>query len=320
MRKNKVLILLFTGVISITLVSAFFFGRYEGNAGPKKDPSTTKSAQHANTTISNELKPDSENLKLLGLTSSGATTSVPWENDEKFLNAKNAANTPVLMGAYRTVLRDPLPGEEYNVHLAAQLLAGTVINPGEVFSQNGRIGPYTEARGFQRGPTYIGSQLTTTIGGGVCKIASTLYNVIILSNLTVIERHNHSMPVPYVPYGQDATVSYGAKDVKFKNNTSGSMLIWAQGVGNTLYIGFYGISKPPKVEWHHEVLSTQKAPLTYRKNPDLAEGTEKVVLEGMDGASIKSWLTIYNTDGTTTTKELGISNYKPMAFIIEKSN
>ena len=37
------------------------------------------------------------------------------------------------------------------------------------------------------------------------------YNVAVLSNLKIIERHNHSMPVPYVPYGQDATVAYGSK-------------------------------------------------------------------------------------------------------------
>jgi hypothetical protein len=110
------------------------------------------------------------------------------------------------------VLKDPLPGEESNVHLAAKILSGAIVNPGEIFSQNERIGPYSESRGFQKGPTYNGSKLSTTIGGGVCKIASTLYNAAILSNLPIVERHPHGMPVPYVPYGQDATVSYGKID------------------------------------------------------------------------------------------------------------
>lgn len=250
--------------------------------------------------------------------SSGKTTALPWENDEKFKKAQSVNGTRVLMAAYRTVLRDPLPGEEYNVHLAAQLLAGSVVKPGQIFSQNQKVGPYTKSRGFKKGPTYIGTKLKTTTGGGVCKIASTLYNVTVLSNLKVVERHAHSMPVPYVPYGQDATVSYGVRDFKFKNNTSEPVLIWAQGVDNILYIAFYGKASPPEVQWHHETLKVKKAKVIYKKNPDLQPGAEKVVHEGMNGAVVRSWVTVKRTDGTVLTKRLGTSNYSPMSQIMEK--
>ncbi len=250
---------------------------------------------------------------------SGPYEEMPWVNDVDFKVAVQNNNTPTLLGGYKTVLRDPLPGEEYNVHLAAKLLAGIVVKPGEVFSQNNSIGPYIESKGFQKGPTYIGSQLTTTIGGGVCKIASTLYNVSILSNVDIVERHAHSMPVPYVPYGQDATVAFGARDFRFKNNTGSNILIWAQGIDNTLYMAFYGVSKPPKIEWGHEVQSIQKAQKTYKTNPSLPQGTEKLILEGMDGAVIRSWITITAPDGTKTVKQLGISSYKPMNHLYEKS-
>ncbi|RCX17618.1 surface rod structure-forming protein G [Anaerobacterium chartisolvens] len=250
---------------------------------------------------------------------SGAVRRVPWEDDIQFVKACEDNNTTIMLAAYRTVLRDPLPGEEENVHLAAGMLAGRVIKPGERFSQNGAIGPYIESRGFQKGPTYIGSRLTTTIGGGVCKIASTLYNVTILSNLEVVERYCHSMPVPYVPYGQDATVSYGSRDFKFRNNTPGPLLIWAQGIDNILYIAFYGQKEAPLVKWHHQTLNVQKAPKIYRTNSELDEGTEKVVSEGMDGATVKSWVTIVADDGAETTRNLGISYYKPMPYIIERN-
>lgn len=249
---------------------------------------------------------------------SGEITEVPWENDEKFKAAMEDNDTYILMAAYRTVLRDPLPGEEYNVHHAAQLLAGTIVKPGETFSQNQRIGPYTQSRGFQKGPTYMGSTLTTTVGGGVCKIASTLYNVTVLSNLTVTERHYHSMPVPYVPYGQDATVAYGAKDFRFRNSTGFPVLIWARGIDNVLYMGFYGRAKPPKVQWNHKTLKVYPASKVYRTNKNLPADTEKIVLEGMDGAVVKSWVTIENPDGTITIKQLGSSYYNPMAHLIEK--
>lgn len=248
---------------------------------------------------------------------SGPTRGMPWELDDAFTDARNRNGTNVLLGGYRTVLRDPLPGEEYNVHLAASLLAGKVVKPGEVFSQNTAIGPYTEDKGFQKGPTYIGTTLTTTIGGGVCKIASTLYNVAVLSNMKIVERHNHTMPVPYVPYGQDATVAYGVKDIRFLNNTGSDIMIWAQGVDNILYMAFYGSHPGPAVEWTHQVLEIRKAPVLYRANPQIAAGEQKLLLEGMDGAVVKSWVTIF-TPNSAETKYMGVSNYLPMPHLMER--
>lgn len=250
---------------------------------------------------------------------SGPVTSVPWEQDQKFMEACAKNGTNVLMAAFRTVLRDPLPGEEYNVHLAADMLAGLVVKPGHVFSQNGAIGPYTTERGFQKGPTYIGARLTTTIGGGVCKIASTLYNVTVLCNLEIVERHAHSMPVPYVPYGQDATVAFGAKDFSFRNDKSSQIMIWAKGIENTLYIAFYGKEPVPAIEWKHQVLETRKAPVNVNINPAMKPGEEKVVLEGMDGAVVKSWIYIKGQEGTKI-RYMGVSDYRPMPYIVEKGN
>lgn len=248
---------------------------------------------------------------------SGPTKDVPWESDREFIKARLRNDTNVLLGGYRTVLKDPLPGEEYNVHLAAALLAGTVIKPGGIFSQNSTIGPYTEEKGFEKGPTYIGTTLTTTVGGGVCKIASTLYNVAVLSNLKIIERHNHSMPVPYVPYGQDATVAYGVKDIRFRNETGSDMMIWAQGIDNVLYMAFYGRQPGPVVEWTHEVVEVRKAPVLFRINPELGADEQKLLLEGMDGAIVKSWVTV-NSGNQVNVKYMGISDYRPMPHLVEK--
>lgn len=250
--------------------------------------------------------------------SSSIVTSVPWENDENFKKAQEKYGTHIMMSAYCAVLNDPLPGEEENVHVGAKLLCGTLVESSKVFSQNKTIGPYIQSKGYKGGPTYVGSNLTETIGGGVCKIASTLYNVAIMSNLQIVERHAHCMPVSYVPYGQDATVCYGSMDFRFKNNTNSSILIWSQGIDNKLYIGFYGKSKPPKIEWHHQVLSSKKTTKVYKTNQSLPSGEEKLVVAGMDGATIKSWITIENPDGTIQTKQLGESKYLPLPYIYER--
>lgn len=98
------------------------------------------------------------------------------------------------------------------------------------------------------------------------------------------------MPISYVPYGQDATVAYGCRDFKFKNSKSSSILIWSQCIGNTLHIGFYGRQASPKVEWHHKVLSVKKTKTIYKKNLKLRAGTKKVIVHGMDGKIVKSWV------------------------------
>ncbi len=263
---------------------------------------------------------DTEEIILDGISIdmvSGPTNEMPWENDSEFIKARLRNGANIILGGYRTVLKDPLPGEEYNVHLAASLLAGIVIKPGEVFSQNAAIGPYTHEKGFEKGPTYIGTTLTTTIGGGVCKIASTLYNVAVLSDLKIVERHNHTMPVPYVPYGQDATVSYGNKDIRFANNTGSDIMIWAQGIDNILYMAFYGSKPAPEVEWKHEVLDVIKAPVQYKINPRLGPDEQKLLLEGMDGAVVKSWVTV-STSNSSETRYMGISSYKPMPHLFER--
>lgn len=248
---------------------------------------------------------------------SGPETAMPWVNDRVFIDAAERSNTKLMLGGYKTVLKDPLPGEEYNVHLAADLLAGRVIKNGEVFSQNAAIGPYTEEKGFRKGPTYIGTLVTTTIGGGVCKIASTLYNTAVLSDMKIIERHNHTMPVPYVPYGQDATVSYGNKDIRFQNNSGSDIMIWAKGIDNVLYMAFYGSKPAPSVNWRHEFIETTKAPIMYKINPQMGTSETRLLMEGMDGAVVKSWITVENGESSET-RYMGMSRYQPMPHLVEK--
>lgn len=302
--------------ISLTLISMLLF--CSTSCSFKKAEENTENIR--NQVNIPKIENKISNVKFEPPNKSGPITNLPWENDSKFIEAQKKNNTNVLLAAYATVLKDSSPEEEHNVHLAATSLSGIIIPPKHTFSQNHSIGPYVESKGYKKGSTYMGTQVTTTFGGGVCKIASTLYNVSILGNLEIIERHNHGMPVLYVPHGQDATVAYGAKDFKFKNNTEFPILIWSTSIKNNLYIAFYGTKESPKVEWKHNILETTKAPKEYRINPDLKEGEEKVIIKGMDGVKVDSYIIIEYSDGTVEKKNLGISSYRPMPHLIEIKN
>ncbi|MGI9952083.1 VanW family protein [Moorellaceae bacterium AZ2] len=244
--------------------------------------------------------------------------ALPWAGDPRVQELLQRHNTPILMAYYHARLPDPILWESYNVTLAAKRLAGTVLQPGEIFSQNKLLGPYTKARGYRDGPMFSGNKIVPSEGGGVCKIASGLYNAAILANLEIIERHPHSLTVPYVPPGQDATVAYGFYDFRFRNNTGAPLVIWADTVGDTLYIAFYGRQKPPKVTWHHEVLERVKTWTEYTYNPSLPPGTQKVIFPGQDGITVHSWITIEYPDGKIVRKDLGISRYQASPRLVER--
>lgn len=243
--------------------------------------------------------------------------SLPWRNDKDFLTAKEKYNTPILLTAYCSVLKNPLPGEHYNVNLASEKIKGFLVKSGDVFSQNMNIGPYTKLRGFKEGASYAGNNIVMTEGGGVCKIATTLYNLSVLSDLEVIERHNHSMPINYVPYGQDATVAYGIKDLRFKNTTDNNILIWSKMIENRLYMAFYGEEHSPNVTWNHETTDIVEPSINYRKNENLSKGEENILVEGMDGATVKSTVKVIYDKNHYVIKNMGTSKYIPLPRLIE---
>lgn len=323
MKNTKIKFIVIMVLTILSILGYFVWGSYNNNtfrkngytdkqyknysAGVKKDINSVKTTVN-DKQVNKPVKDKSAPL---------FSEKLPWEDELEFLAMKKKYKTEIRMGAFKTVLPDPLPGEEENVSIAADKIAGTIIPQGGVFSQNAKAGPYTRSRGYKEGPTYSGGQLIKTIGGGVCKIATTIYNVAILSNMCIVERHNHSMIVPYVPVGQDATVYYGSRDIKIYNKYDWPVLLWARSEGKTLYMAIYGREKTPKIEWHHEILNERNTYNIYKKNPDIPKGTKKVILEGYKGYTVRTWITIEMPDGTKKTKKLGTDYYSPMPGLVE---
>lgn len=130
-----------------------------------------------------------------------------------------------------------------NIRLAALALDKKVLAPDEVFSFNRSVGERTVEAGYKEAMIIEGDVFTPGLGGGICQVSSTLYNAVLLGHLEVTERHPHSLPISYVPPGQDATVSYPVLDLKFKNTSGGYLLIRSQVQGNSLTFELYGNKK-----------------------------------------------------------------------------
>ena len=242
--------------------------------------------------------------------------TMPWAQATDFLRAQQRAGTPLLLTSYRAKLPDPILFERHNIALAAQILRGAVVEPGQTFSLNEHLGERTLEKGFKAGPMYSEGQIVEVIGGGVCKISSLLYNVVVLANLEIVERSAHSMLVPYVPPGQDATLCYGTKDFKFRNTSPDSILIWAENIDDTLYMALYSNHKGPKVTWFHETLEEIPIWTEYKFDPLLAPGEKRLEFAGFRGLTIHSQVVVRGEDGREEVKDLGISTYQPAPRIV----
>lgn len=139
----------------------------------------------------------------------------------------DAVSKMTLLGHYSSQLPSTTNGRGKNVILFSSRITDTVVMPGEEFSISDTAGEIESWTGYYPATTFINSKPVDAIGGGVCQVVSTLYNAVLYADLEVTERHQHSLTVGYVPLGRDATMYTGLKDFKFKNNTSGPLIVQA---------------------------------------------------------------------------------------------
>lgn len=136
-----------------------------------------------------------------------------------------------------------------NLRIASKAISGTIIQPGQTFSFNKVVGPRTAKKGYKDAHIFSGSGVVDGIGGGICQVASTMFNCALLSNVQIVERHQHSQRVAYVPLGRDAAIYGTAEDFKWKNNTKYPIKIVMTVKDGKISCSFYTCEsvKPAKV-------------------------------------------------------------------------
>ena len=123
------------------------------------------------------------------------------------------------------------------------------------------VSPYTAANGYYPAGSYVSGKVVDSMGGGICQVSTTLYNAVLLSELEITERHNHSMIVGYVDKSADAAIAESAgKDFRFKNNTD--YPIYVEGITSPdkhITFNIYGVeyrNANRKVHYESVILST----------------------------------------------------------------
>ena len=134
-------------------------------------------------------------------------------------------NSIDLLGMSSSSIRTASAARIHNISLAADAIRGTVLLPGDAFSYNRIVGPWTVQTGFVRAEGMLGGVPLTAVGSGVAQLASNIFDAVLQADLEVIERHQHQDFVEFMPLGREARVVHGRYDLRFRNNTEFSIEI-----------------------------------------------------------------------------------------------
>ncbi|NLN20066.1 MAG: hypothetical protein GX162_12460 [Firmicutes bacterium] len=204
-----------------------------------------------------------------------------------------------LLASFSSYFDPAQEGRVHNITMAATLLDGTLLLPGEVFSFNTVVGPRTVERGFRAAPEIVNQEMVWGVGGGICQVSSTLYNAALLSGLQIVERRPHSRPLGYIGLGRDATVYYGAIDFRFANTHSFPILVSSEVVGNRVTLSIWGANELSVmytvVTEESEILPAGEV---IENDPSMPIGESVLLKEGQEGRRVETWLVALGPDGS----------------------
>jgi len=225
------------------------------------------------------------------------------------------------LGTYSTSIENKEENTIYNIKLASEVINGILVKPQEIFSFNKYVGPAEKADGYKESTIIANGVFANGYGGGICQVSSTLYNAALLANLPIVERYNHTVygeVTKYVPLGQDAAIFYGFKDLRFKNNSDHTIVIFSKVFKDILQVNIFG-GNEDKAEV--EIISKDKKVINYQiireKDPKLEAGQKIVVQEGVPGYQIKTYR-IVRKDGEEKVEFLAEDTYKSVPMIIRE--
>ncbi|WP_101876885.1 VanW family protein [Lachnoclostridium edouardi] len=190
-----------------------------------------------------------------------------------------------------------------NLQVGSAKINGRVLLPGETLSGYECMQPFTTANGYATAAAYENGQVVDSIGGGVCQIATTMYDMALYAELEITQRQNHSMTVAYVKPSMDAAIAGTYKDIKITNNYDTPIYIEAYTSGKKLTFTCYGKETRPanrKVEYISETLGyvDPGAPIEKVDN-SMAPGARKRLQSSHTGLRSRLWKVV-TVDGKET--------------------
>lgn len=219
---------------------------------------------------------------------------------------KELAQIRDLLGAYSTDFSSSSAGRAKNVTTGCSKVNGTILYPGDEFELCSTVSPFTQENGYELAGAYQNGTTVESFGGGICQVATTLYNAVIRAELEVTMRFNHSMQVHYVQPSMDAAIAGNYKDLRFKNNLDAPVYIEGYCSGGMIYFNIYGKETRPanrEISFESETLATVEPKVSFELNPQMALGTISVQQGSNKGCVAQLWK-IVKVDGVEQSREI----------------
>ena len=208
-----------------------------------------------------------------------------------------------LLSTYTTSFNPDEENRNENIRLAAESIDELMVKPGAIFSFNDIVGPRTEARGYQQALEIVAGELVDGIGGGICQVTSTLYNSVLMANLEIKARRNHSRPVSYVDKGRGATVYYDSIDFKFKNSSSKPIIILSSINNNQLTVSILGRRETNKsISIETEIIEVLNPEQERKIDDSLNRGESEVIQSGQKGYKVRVFRVV--REGSSINREI----------------
>lgn len=204
-----------------------------------------------------------------------------------------------------------------NMQLAAEKCNNKVLYPDEEFSFNDIVGQRTAENGYRESDSFDNGKIEQSIGGGVCQVASTIYNAVLRTDLKITDRTAHPIYVKYVPQGTDAMVVDGSSDFKFKNTTKYPVKIAVSCENGSCTVNLFGIqeSNEIKIDVDVKILETKSFAKQTQDDATMTKGTSKVIQSGIEGY-VSEVYRVYSKNGKETSRKLvSKDTYLPIAEI-----
>lgn len=225
---------------------------------------------------------------------------------------------PDLLASFTTTYIQSKVNRTNNLRVASNSINGVVIMPGETFSYNKTLGPRTVAAGYKMAGVYSGGEEVDGLGGGICQISSNLYNIAIMANLEIVERHNHQFLPGYVDAGQDATVVYGALDFQFKNTRNYPVKIESSVGNGYATVKLFGVKEGNEydVSFSTTKFSTIYPKTYYEDTTALAAGETQVKSYGQNGCTSETYKVLKQNGVEVSRVKLSSDTYSAKKKVI----
>lgn len=216
-----------------------------------------------------------------------------------------------VLGTFTTHCGGTGSGRVQNIITGAGHINGALIMPGEEYSADKAMRPYTYENGFTTAGSYENGKVVQSMGGGICQVSSTLYNAAILAELEITQRMPHSMLVDYVKPSMDAAIAGDYKDLKFKNNTEYPIYLEGYVSGGYITFTIYGHETRPEsreVKFVSETISTTPAKKEFKASGD---ALGKITKTGSSHTGMKArlWKVVYENGKEVSREQFNSSNY-----------